>query len=111
MTHASHQNPRVLRELVRVHTRLVSVIFEWSWRLGKSPNGWRKANVPIFRKGGKCNTGNCRLISLSALWEEHGGSPFGAHLCTGVGGSCWEPSAWTGSEENPFPCENSQEVE
>ena len=44
-------HPRLLRELICAHTRLLSVIFEWSWRLGKSPDGWRKANVvPIFSK-------------------------------------------------------------
>lgn len=48
---------------------------------------------------------------LFALGEKHGGSPLGANLCTDVGGGDWEPSAWTSSEENLFPCGNSQEVE
>lgn len=49
--------------------------------------------------------------SLCSVGKSMEGSPIGAYLCTDIGGGGWEPSAWTGSEKNLFPCENSQEVE
>ena len=48
---------------------------------------------------------------LFTLQENHGRSLLGVHLCIDVGGGDWESSAWVRSEENLFPCENSQELE
>lgn len=47
---------------------------------------------------------------LFALLEKDRGNPLEAYICTNGGGD-WEPSAWTGSERNLFPCANSREVE
>ncbi|KAK4823331.1 hypothetical protein QYF61_000933 [Mycteria americana] len=52
-------HPRVLRELTNVTARLLlSIIFQKSWQLGKVHEDWQRANVTIFRKGEKEDTGN-----------------------------------------------------
>lgn len=47
-------HPRVLRKLAGMIARLLSVIFERSWRKGRVPEDWRIANlIPVFRKSKK----------------------------------------------------------
>lgn len=44
--------PRVLRELVDIIVRPLSIILERSWQSGEVPEDWKKANVtPAFKKG------------------------------------------------------------
>ncbi|GAB0183198.1 mitochondrial enolase superfamily member 1 [Grus japonensis] len=60
-------HPRVLRELADVIFKLLSIIFERSWRTAEVPEDWRKANVtPVFKKGRKEDPGNYRPVSLTA---------------------------------------------
>ncbi|PKU38009.1 rna-directed dna polymerase from mobile element jockey-like [Limosa lapponica baueri] len=57
---------RVLRELADGIAKLVSIIFERSWRTGEVPEDWRTANVsPVFKKGKKEDPGNYRPVSLT----------------------------------------------
>ncbi|KFP26754.1 hypothetical protein N325_11909, partial [Colius striatus] len=59
---------RVLRELVEVIAKPLSIIFSKSWRTGEVPEDWRKANVtPVFTKGKKADLGNYRLVSLTSI--------------------------------------------
>ncbi|GAB0189207.1 mitochondrial enolase superfamily member 1 [Grus japonensis] len=61
-------HPRVLTELADVIARLLSIIFERSWRTGEVPEDWRKANVtPVFKKGKKEDPGNYRPVSLTSI--------------------------------------------
>ncbi|PKU32528.1 rna-directed dna polymerase from mobile element jockey- hypothetical protein [Limosa lapponica baueri] len=61
-------HPRVLRELAEVITGPLSIIFERSWRTGKVPKDWRKANVtPAFKRGKKEDPGNYRPVSLTSI--------------------------------------------
>ncbi|PKU36059.1 rna-directed dna polymerase from mobile element jockey- hypothetical protein [Limosa lapponica baueri] len=46
----------------------LSIIFERSWRTGKVPKDWRKANVtPVFKKGKKEDLRNYKPVSLTSL--------------------------------------------
>ncbi|GAB0199938.1 mitochondrial enolase superfamily member 1 [Grus japonensis] len=59
---------RVLRELAGVIAKLLSIIFERSWRTGEVPEDWRKGSVtPIFKKGKKEDPGNYRPVSLNSI--------------------------------------------
>ncbi|GAB0179180.1 mitochondrial enolase superfamily member 1 [Grus japonensis] len=48
--------------------RLLSIIFERSWRSGEVPEDWRKDNVtPVFKKGKEEDPGNYRPVSLTSI--------------------------------------------
>ncbi|KFO08356.1 hypothetical protein N312_07637, partial [Balearica regulorum gibbericeps] len=60
--------PRVLRELVEVLTKPLSIIYQQSWLTGEVPVDWRLANVmPIYTKGWKEDPGNYRPVSLTSV--------------------------------------------
>ncbi|KAK4816812.1 hypothetical protein QYF61_023499 [Mycteria americana] len=67
-------HPRALRELADAVVRLLSIIFEKSWRLGDVPEDWKKANVTlIYKESLKEDPRNYRPISLQSLgklWNE-----------------------------------------
>ncbi|GAB0187275.1 mitochondrial enolase superfamily member 1 [Grus japonensis] len=61
-------HPRVLRELVEVLTKPLSIIYQQSWLTREVPLDWRLANVmPIYKKGWKEDPGNCRPVSLTPV--------------------------------------------
>lgn len=44
------------------------IVSESSWRLGKVPEDWERANVtPVFKKGKKEDPGNYRPVSLNSI--------------------------------------------
>ncbi|KAK4807101.1 hypothetical protein QYF61_018442 [Mycteria americana] len=61
-------HPRVLRELVEVLTKPLSILYQQSWLTWEVPVDWRLANVtPIFKKGQKEDPGNYRPVSLTSV--------------------------------------------
>jgi len=63
----SRIHPQVPRELAEVITKLLSIIFERSWRTEEVPEGWRKATVtPVFKKE---ELGSDRPVSLNSILE------------------------------------------
>ncbi|KFQ01578.1 hypothetical protein N329_12904, partial [Haliaeetus albicilla] len=59
---------RVLREMVEVLTKPLSIIYQQSWLTGEVPVGWKLENVtPIYKKGRKEDPGNYRPDSLTSL--------------------------------------------
>ena len=61
-------HPRVLRELVDVVVKPLSIILWQSWLTGDVLVDWRLANVmPIFKKGQKDDPGSYRPISLTSV--------------------------------------------
>ncbi|GAB0208615.1 mitochondrial enolase superfamily member 1 [Grus japonensis] len=61
-------HPRVLRELVEVLTKPLSIIYQQSWLTGEVPVDWRLANVtPIHKKGRKEDPGNYRPVTLTLV--------------------------------------------
>ena len=59
---------RVLRELVDVVAKPLSIILWQSWLTGDVLADWRLANVmPIFKKGQKGDPGSYRSISLTSV--------------------------------------------
>ena len=61
-------HPRVLRELVDVVAKPLSIILPQSWLTGDVLADWRLANVtPIFKKGQKDDPGSYRPISLTSM--------------------------------------------
>ena len=64
-------HPRVLRELVDVVAKPLSIILRQSWLSGDVPVDWKLANVmPIFKKGWKDDPGSYRPISLTSVPEK-----------------------------------------
>ncbi|GAB0186491.1 mitochondrial enolase superfamily member 1 [Grus japonensis] len=71
-THKSMESdgihPRVLRELVEVPTKPLSIIYQQSWLTREVPGDWKLANVtPIYKKGQKEDPGNYRPVSLTSV--------------------------------------------
>lgn len=61
-------HPRVLRELVDVVAKPLSIILPQSWLTWDVLADWRLANVtPIFKKGWKDDPGSYRPISLTSV--------------------------------------------
>ncbi|KFQ24957.1 hypothetical protein N332_01096, partial [Mesitornis unicolor] len=61
-------HPRVLKELVYVAAKALSMIFERSWQSGEVPGDWKKGTVTfIFKKGKKEVPGNYRPVSLTFM--------------------------------------------
>ncbi|GAB0179808.1 mitochondrial enolase superfamily member 1 [Grus japonensis] len=61
-------HPRVLRELVEVLTKPLSIIYQQSWLSREVPADWRLANVmPIHMKGQKEDPGNYRPVTLTLV--------------------------------------------
>ncbi|GAB0205040.1 mitochondrial enolase superfamily member 1 [Grus japonensis] len=61
-------HPRVLRQVVEVLTKPLSIIYQQSWLSGEIPVDWRVADVmPIYKKGQKENLGNYRPVSLTLV--------------------------------------------
>ena len=59
---------RVLRELVDVVAKPLSIIFQQSWLTGDVPLDWKLANVmPIFKKGQKDDPGSYTPVSLTSV--------------------------------------------
>jgi len=58
----------VLRELVDVIVRPLSIIFDRTWWLGKVPEDWKTANgTPIFKKDKKEDPGTYMPFSLISI--------------------------------------------
>ena len=61
-------HPRVLRELLNVVVKPLSIIFWQSWLTGDVPVDWRLADVmPVFQKVWKDDPGSYRPISLTLV--------------------------------------------
>ncbi|KAK4813791.1 hypothetical protein QYF61_026373 [Mycteria americana] len=61
-------HPRVLRELVEVLTKPLSILYQQSWLSGEVPLDWRLANVmPFYKKSQKEDPGNYRPVSLTSV--------------------------------------------
>jgi len=61
-------HPRVMRELVEVLTKALSIVYQQSWLTGEVPADWRLANVTlIYKEGQKEDTGNHRPVSLTSV--------------------------------------------
>ncbi|KFV85509.1 hypothetical protein N308_10173, partial [Struthio camelus australis] len=64
-------HPRVLRELVDVIARPLSILLERSWRSGEVPEDWKKADVTlVFQKDKEEKPGNYRPVSLTSIPEK-----------------------------------------
>ena len=62
-------HPRVLRELVEVIAKPLSIIYQRSLLTGEVPEDWRLPSVtPIYKKGCKEDPGNYRPVSLTSVW-------------------------------------------
>ena len=61
-------HPRVLRELVDVIAKPLSIIYQCSLLTVEVPEDWRLANVPpIYKKGCRDDLGNYRPVSLTSV--------------------------------------------
>lgn len=50
-------HPQVLRKLAKVIAKVLSILFERSWRMEEVPEDWREASVcSVFKKGKKEET-------------------------------------------------------
>ena len=64
-------HPRALRELFYIVAKLLLMMFEKSWQSDEVCGGWKEGEVtPIFKKGTKDDSGNCRAASLASVPEE-----------------------------------------
>ncbi|KFO91071.1 hypothetical protein N320_11112, partial [Buceros rhinoceros silvestris] len=60
--------PRILRELVEVIGKPLSIIYQQSWLTEEVPFDWRLANVtPIYKKGWKEDPGKYRPVNLTSV--------------------------------------------
>ena len=60
--------PRVLRELEEVTTKLLSTLYQRSWSTREVPEDWRLASVTfIYKKSCKEDLRKCRPISLTSV--------------------------------------------
>ncbi|GAB0209005.1 mitochondrial enolase superfamily member 1 [Grus japonensis] len=61
-------HPRILRELVEVLTKPLSIIHQQSWLTREVPVDWKLANVmPIHKKGWKEDWRTYRLVTLTSV--------------------------------------------
>ncbi|KFO93485.1 hypothetical protein N320_10085, partial [Buceros rhinoceros silvestris] len=61
-------HPRILRELMELLTKPLSIIYQQSWLTGEVPIDWRLANMTaIYKKGWKEDPGNYRPVSLTSV--------------------------------------------
>jgi len=61
-------HPRVLRELVEVLTKPLSIIYQQCWLTGEVPVDWMLANMmPIYKKGQKEDLGSYRPVRLTLV--------------------------------------------
>ena len=61
-------HPRVLKEIAEEIVEALVVIFQESLETGRVPEDWKVANVtPLFKKGGRQQTGNYRPVSLTSV--------------------------------------------
>ena len=61
-------HPTVLRELVDLLTKWLSIIYQESWLTGEVPVDWKLANVMrIYNKGCKEDPANYRPVSLISV--------------------------------------------
>lgn len=70
----SRMHPWVLMELISVTGKLLSILFQKSWQLGKVQEYWQRANITVFKEGEKEDMGNYRpgsLISVTGKEMEH----------------------------------------
>ncbi|GAB0179510.1 mitochondrial enolase superfamily member 1 [Grus japonensis] len=59
---------KILRELAKVLTKPLSIIYQQSWLTGEVPVDWRLANaMPIQKKDWKQDLGNYRPVSLTSV--------------------------------------------
>jgi len=56
-----------LKVLVDIIMAPLSIILQWSWQPGEIPVDWKLANVPVFKKGKKEDSGNYRPVSLTSV--------------------------------------------
>ena len=61
-------HPKVLKNLVDVVGKLLSIIFEKLWLWGQVHGIWKKWNITlIYKKGRKVYLGNYKLVSLTSV--------------------------------------------
>ena len=60
--------PRILKELAKEISSILSLIFQKSLDIGAVPSDWGTAHAsPIYKKGSKYNPENYRSISLTCI--------------------------------------------
>ena len=61
-------HPRVLKEIAEEIVEALVVIFQESLEAGRVLEDWKVANVtPLFKRGGRQQTGNYRPVSLTSV--------------------------------------------
>ena len=60
-------HPMVLKGLVGVIARPLSMIFQCPWESREVTVDWKLANVPIFKKGNRDDPSNCRPVSHTSV--------------------------------------------